>query len=160
MEKRSLSDVLSGRGISQVAMRALTIFTAIACVSMVAASTAVVTAKRYESRNKPHVIASGQQGGGGATAASPGGGTTDNSVAAGAPAATDNGGRAAAGGQQTAAGPAAAAGPTGQAAPQQRAQPGGASQPAPAQAGGCTDAKPDQGIYCDPIASGGTTVLS
>src|SRR5436190_14469932 len=141
MQISSFTSLLTGSRLSRVGMRALTIFTAIACVSMIAASTSVVAAKRYETRNKPRLLA------GGATQGNqPGAASADNSGG------TDTGQATAAPGEEgqpTAAGSASgpAAGPAAAAQPS-AAAPGTPAQQAPKQgqaaaaAATCTDANP------------------
>src|SRR5207248_8498975 len=137
MQGSSLRSLLNGSGLSRLGMRAVTIFAALACISMIAASTAVITAKRYEERNKPRLVAGGRrpasqnqsspsdQGGSEMAAGTPSQNDTGTAGPTSGPAATVAGPAA-----TKSSGPAAAASNPGASAANQTA--------APAQASGAT----------------------
>src|SRR5947209_223948 len=136
---------------------------AVSCAVMMVATLSVIAVKRAEHRPAQTVAAGSSKGGSdGFTAGSNGGDTTGTTVAGGQQATAGSG---PAGSGPTAGSPAAgtpqAGGGGGSAAAKPGAAAGPASGPAatPA-AGGCTDANPDQGVFCDHWTVGGTTVLS
>jgi hypothetical protein len=153
----SASETVTGTGLSPLAMRALVVPAAVIVVCLVAASTAFVATMRYEQRNKGRLIsnggaASGQTGGGNYGAGDQG--VAGNQAGPAAAAGPVSGGSTGSAGVAASAG--GSSGATGQGGG--AAQRGGAANTGSTQ--GCTDANPDQGIFCDHITSGWTTVLS
>lgn len=133
----------------------------VCCAVMAVASLSVIAVQRAEHRpGKVVSTAAGvNSGGNGYTAGdgSSGGGTAagpDGSAAAGGAASTSG-----AGGGSSASGRSAANGGTARAGSAATGASGGATA-ADTGGGQCTDANPDQGVYCDHVVFGGTTVLS
>jgi len=131
---------------------------AAACAIMMVATLSVVAVQRAD--NRTHQTASSLQTGGGGVASS------TSTGSASAPAAGDQSQTA------TTVPAAGSSGPTGSAttpaggataapaAGTNTAAPQGTQQATAPAAGQCTDANPDQGVFCDHIVVGGTTVLS
>src|SRR4051794_23812648 len=134
---------------------------AVSCAVMMVATLSVIAVKRAEHR-PAQTVAAGSAKSGDSVSAGSNGDTTGTTVAGG-PQAAAGSGPAASG--PTAGAPAAgtpqAGGGGGSAAAKPGAAAGPAAGPAAAPAaGGCTDANPDQGVFCDHWTVGGTTVLS
>src|SRR4051794_5169656 len=131
----------------------------VACAVMLVTSLSVIAVQRAEHRPGTTVAAKGAANGGdGFTAGDSGGGSGpakasgDRATAGSNTAAASNGGGSGGGGTAGAAAkPGATAGSGGGAA---------AAGPQAASGGQCKDYNPDQGVFCDHITTGGTTVLS
>ena len=131
---------------------------AVGCAAMTVASLSVIAVQRAEHRpgRTVNVAAGSGAGNGNYGAGSSGAGSAGGADVNGGSGPATAGGSTAAGG--TGGGTTGPAGNTGRGGATGTALSGGAT--GGGVGGGCTDANPDQGIYCDHIVVGGTTVLS
>ena len=137
---------------------------AIGCAVMAVASLSVIAVQRAEHR--PGRVSSVAAGGNSATGGDGAGGGSANGSGGGdgsttgGPGGTSSGPGGSATGANGAAGAGGAAGTAGRGAGGSSLAGPGGSGPASAGGGQCTDANPDQGVFCDHTVVGGTTVLS